>query len=66
MLLLACRLGQVLQNVLHFEVATGDPHPFGNPEPKGVFPFGYHAILSQMVLTQNSCVLLGPTIFYIW
>ena len=28
---LACRLGQVLQNVLHFEVATGDPHPFGNP-----------------------------------
>ena len=28
---LACRLGQVLQNALHFEVATGDPHPFGNP-----------------------------------
>ena len=27
---LACRLGQVLQNALHFEVATGDPHPFGN------------------------------------
>ena len=31
MLPLACRLGQVLQNALHFEVATGDPHPFGNP-----------------------------------
>ena len=30
-LLLACRLGQVLQNALHFEVDTGDPHPFGNP-----------------------------------
>lgn len=30
-LLLAYRLGQVLQNALHFEVATGDPHPFGNP-----------------------------------
>ena len=31
---LACRLGQVLQNVLHFEVATGDPHPFETQEKR--------------------------------
>jgi hypothetical protein len=34
MLPLACRLGQVLQNALHFEVAGGDPHPFGNPRER--------------------------------
>ena len=35
-LLLACRLGQALQNALHFEVATGDPHPFGNPRESSI------------------------------
>ena len=49
---LACQLGQVLQNVLHFEVATGDLHPFGNPAPRDctlwiphLFVQGYRRVL---------------------
>ena len=36
---LACRLGQALQNATHFEVATGDPRPFG---------FSVHIVLRTM------------------
>ena len=50
--LVSCQLGQVLQYVLHFECATGDLHPFGNPAPRDctlwiphLFMQGYRRVL---------------------
>ena len=65
MLLLACRLGQVLQNVLHFEVATGDPHPFGNPEPKGGPLWIPRHSLSNGTHTEKLCSPMSDHFLYL-
>lgn len=41
----------------------GAARPYWKPRAKGILPFGYPVIFSQMVLTQKNCVFPCPTIF---
>ena len=41
----------------------GAARPYWKPRAKGMVPFGYPVIFSQMVLTQKNCIFPCPTIF---